>query len=380
MPDASTSRMLDQYAMSKGLKMVDDDDEEAATHHEMTADHELVIHIEHCKADRPSKMGSLKGCKENYETKARDIETVIKSLSLGAGTVSVHINEEKIHNELAGGPSPPAARGGKSPRAKSTPSMRVSVTTPLSPTSTSGTQTWRPPVRTRFGWQPQPTPEKKETWPRIGACEVTMQLRNTLLHTRYPTVTLASKIEAAMWPSKRLVAKRVEKSLQKLLADEKSEELRQEVARLKFEAAVKENEETPRSVMAKNKDLKKKKKKAEEEEAAAAEAAENERLRLEAEETQRLESERIEAARVQKEEEERIEAERLREKEEAERKQKEADDAAAAAAAAAAEAEASVKSPDRTSEGPIAGARPGGRKSLAERMAEKHGIALEQKS
>ena len=44
---------------------------------------------------------------------------------------------------------------------------------------------------------------------------------------------------------------------------------------------------------------------------------------------------------------------------------------------------ASVKSPDRTSEGPIsppAGARPGGRKSLAERMAEKHGIALEQKS
>ena len=67
-----------------------------------------------------------------------------------------------------------------------------------------------------------------------------MQLRNTLLHTRYPTVTLASKIEAAMWPSKRLVAKRVEKSLQKLLADEKSEELRQEVARLKFEAAVKE--------------------------------------------------------------------------------------------------------------------------------------------
>ena len=190
--------MLDQYAMSKGLKMVDDDDEEAVTHHEMTADHELVIHIEHCKADRPSKMGSLKGCKENYETKARDIETVIKSLSLGAGKVSVHINEEKIHNELAGGPSPPAARGGKSPRAKSTPSMRVSVTTPLSPTSTSGTQTWRPPVRTRFGWQPQPTPEKKETWPRIGACEVTMQLRNTLLHTRYPTVTLASKIEAAM--------------------------------------------------------------------------------------------------------------------------------------------------------------------------------------
>ena len=375
--------MLDQYAMSKGLKMVNDDDEEAATHHEMTADHELVIHIEHCKADRPSKMGSLKGCKENYETKARDIETVIKSLSLGAGTVSVHINEEKIHHELAGGPSPPAARGGKSPRAKSTPSMRVSVTTPLSPTSTSGTQTWRPPVRTRFGWQPQPTPEKKETWPRIGACEVTMQLRNTLLHTRYPTVTLASKIEAAMWPSKRLVAKRVEKSLQKLLADEKSEELRQEVARLKFEAAVKENEETPRSVMAKNKDLKKKKKKEAEEEAAAAEAAENERLRLEAEETQRLESERIEAARVQKEEEERIEAERLREKEEAERKQKEADDAAAAAAAAAAEAEASVKSPDRTSEGPIsppAGARPGGRKSLTERMAEKHGIALEQKS
>jgi len=136
--------MLDQYAMSKGLKMVDDDDEEAATHHEMTADHELVIHIEHCKADRPSKMGSLKGCKENYETKARDIETVIKSLSLGAGTVAVHINDEKIHHELAGGPSPPAARGGKSPRAKSTPSMRVSVTTPLSPTSTSGTQTWRP--------------------------------------------------------------------------------------------------------------------------------------------------------------------------------------------------------------------------------------------
>ena len=36
-----------------------------------------------------------------------------------------------------------------------------------------------------------------------------MQLRNTLLHTRYPTVTLASKIEAAMWPSKRLVAKQV---------------------------------------------------------------------------------------------------------------------------------------------------------------------------
>ena len=135
----------------------------------MTADHELVIHIEHCKADRPSKMGSLKGCKENYETKARDIETVIKSLSLGAGTVSVHINEEKIHHELAGAVVP-AARGGKSPRAKSTPSMRVSVTTPLSPTSTSGTQTWRPPVRTRFGWQPQPTPEKKETWPRIGAC------------------------------------------------------------------------------------------------------------------------------------------------------------------------------------------------------------------
>ena len=141
MPDASTSRMLDQYAMSKGLKMVNDDDEEAATHHEMTADHELVIHIEHCKADRPSKMGSLKGCKENYETKARDIETVIKSLSLGDGTVSVHINEEKIHHELAGGLSPPGARGGKSPRAKSTPSMRVSVTTPLSPTSTSGTHT-----------------------------------------------------------------------------------------------------------------------------------------------------------------------------------------------------------------------------------------------
>ena len=94
--------MLDQYAMSKGLKMVDDDDEEAVTHHEMAAEHELVIHIEHCKADRPSKMGSLKGCKENYETKARDIETVIKSLSLGAGMVSVHINEEKIHHELAG--------------------------------------------------------------------------------------------------------------------------------------------------------------------------------------------------------------------------------------------------------------------------------------
>ena len=375
--------MLDQYAMSKGLKMVDDDDEEAVTHHEMTADHELVIHIEHCKADRPSKMGSLKGCKENYETKARDIETVIKSLSRGAGTVSVHINEEKIHHELAGGPSPPAARGGKSPRAKSTPSMRVSVTTPLSPTSTSGTQTWRPPVRTRFGWQPQPTPEKKETWPRIGACEVTMQLRNTLLHTRYPTVTLASKIEAAMWPSKRLVAKRVEKSLQKLLADEKSEELRQEVARLKFEAAVKENEGTPRSVMTKNKDLKKKKKKVAEEEEArrkaeeeaeAAAEAETERLRLEAEEKERLEAEE------KQREAERIEEERVqKEKEEAERKQKEADDAAAAAAA---EAETSVKSPDRTSEGPIsppAGARPGGRKSLAERMAEKHGIALEQK-
>jgi len=211
-----------------------------------------------------------------------------------------------------------------------------------------------------------------------------MQLRNTLLHTRYPTVTLASKIEAAMWPSKRLVAKRVEKSLQKLLADEKSEELRQEVARLKFEAAVKDAEETPRSVMAKNTDLKKKKKKeAEEEEARrkaeeeaeAAAEAETERLRLEAEEKERLEAEE------KQRESERIEEERVqKEKEEAERKQKEADDAAAAAAA---EAETSVKSPDRTSEGPIsppAGARPGGRKSLAERMAEKHGIALEQKS
>ena len=75
----------------------------------MAAEHQLVIHIEHCKADRPSKVGCSRG---GAETKA-GTSRLTKARS--APAVSVHINEGKIHHELAGG-SPLAARGESSRR------------------------------------------------------------------------------------------------------------------------------------------------------------------------------------------------------------------------------------------------------------------------
>merc|ERR1711939_181632 len=83
------STLLGQFARQKGLATFDDDATEELRL--PLEHHELVVHVEHCTALRPSRTGSLRGSAQKYVDHFSQVEDVLRPLS-GAGIITVLAN------------------------------------------------------------------------------------------------------------------------------------------------------------------------------------------------------------------------------------------------------------------------------------------------
>ena len=200
--DPSRADVVDAVLKSKGLNSIMDIDNEEEPLLNLQAHHELVFIVELCEAQRPSKLGSLKGSHAKYEEEFARLEETLSSLA-GDGAISLHKWEPGMGGRVEGmamsmPTRPPAARpqSAASSRAASRPQSAMS----------RGGNAQR--MQALLG-----KPERMQ--PRIGAFEVSFKLINTVSHGTYGPVNLFSKIATGHWPgSGAKLVKRVQESLQ----------------------------------------------------------------------------------------------------------------------------------------------------------------------
>jgi len=118
--------------------------------------HRLIIHVEHCMAQRPSPMGSLQGAAERYASSFQ------------------HFQEAVLSHEMCG--AIPSA----SPEV-------VIVANNLG---------YRPP-----GSEENTTASGEPGWPRLGSFEVSVTLYDTRTGQRWGPITLFSKIASYKFPA-----------------------------------------------------------------------------------------------------------------------------------------------------------------------------------
>lgn len=171
---------------SKGMRGMDDLEAEGEPLLTLQSHHELVVVVELCCAQRPSKLGSLKGSHAKYEEQFNRMESIFDEVR-GSGTVSVQQWEA------------PSAGGSESSR----------------PSRPQSAQSYTRLAR----MQGLGSAVTERTAPRIGAFEVSCYLRNTTSNTNYPSCRLFSKLESGHWPgSGARLAKKAKLDLQPFLA------------------------------------------------------------------------------------------------------------------------------------------------------------------
>jgi len=168
--------LLHQFTKHKGLASFDDEEEEELLLPQ--GHHELVVHIEHCTAQRPSRTGSLRGSSQKYEDHTTQLKEVLQPLC-GDGSLRIAVNQQELSASADGSRRPrsrPASAGSGS-------GSRIAVPAPLQP-----------------AWPEQATRTGPPGWPRIGAFEVSLVLRNLQSNVNQPPEPVYSKLQTGRWP------------------------------------------------------------------------------------------------------------------------------------------------------------------------------------
>ena len=104
MPAASA---LDNFVKQQGVAVWGDDEDGAALLG-LLPPHELIIHVEHCVATRPSRTGSLSGSSQKYAEMFACLQAALKPLE-GQGGLTVVTNERTQATAEGAEALPPAA-------------------------------------------------------------------------------------------------------------------------------------------------------------------------------------------------------------------------------------------------------------------------------
>jgi len=203
--------LLQQFTKQKGLASFGDEEQEEELLLPQ-GHHELVVHVEHCTARRPSRTGSLRGSSEKYEEQAAQLREVLQPLS-GEGSLRLEVNRP----EHTGGAAPSRPQPRSRPASAGSGSSRSAVgPAPLQPV-------W---PENRNGSQ---------GWPRIGAFEVSFVLRNCQSQINQPSCAVYSKLQTGRWPAhgklKAHMASLLHEQLKQDERDFAGYEMRQAVAR-----------------------------------------------------------------------------------------------------------------------------------------------------
>jgi len=205
---------------SKGLQTLDDlDGPEEDPLLKLQPHHSLVFIVELCEAQRPSKLGSLKGSHEKYLDELSRLEQTVELLR-GDGAVEVIRWEPGMPVVPSSSSSMPQQTGG-AVMAGATPSggrrsrpqsAGVSRAASRPQSAAAGSQNAR--LRAYLGV----ADPSERLAPRIGAFEVSYKLVNTQSGQQYGPVEIFSKIRTGTWPgSPSLLLKRVHEQLQGFL-------------------------------------------------------------------------------------------------------------------------------------------------------------------
>lgn len=132
--------------------------------------HELHVHVEYCTAKRPSRTGSLRGSAATYVERFQQLNELFTSMA-GDATLDMAPNDPAHLGALAPGRRPMPAAG-----------------------------TARLPLQAA-AWPDQSWDSKtKQSWPRLGAFEVSLTLKNTQSGKCYGPRPVYSKLETRSWP------------------------------------------------------------------------------------------------------------------------------------------------------------------------------------
>jgi len=211
--DPTRADVVDAVLKSKGIATIDDLDDDgpqAPPLLTLQAHHDLVFIVELCEAQRPSKLGSLKGSHEKYEDEYSRLQASLDTELAGEGSCSFHKWEPGM-GAIQNAPARPPTGGGMSMGGvggRPSRPQSAATTRPSRPQSAMSTIS-----RNRFAGFPGAKPEQLA--PRIGAFEVSFKLVNTQSHKVYGPDLLFSKIECGHWPGGTAqLVKRAQKSLQ----------------------------------------------------------------------------------------------------------------------------------------------------------------------
>jgi len=212
----ATAAVEAEWLKSKGVSNIDD--LEADNEPQLLAlqeHHQLVVLVEMCQAQRPSKLGSLKGTHEKYEEEFMRLEATVALLA-GDGAVEVIKWEPSMPPFPGSGsssalPLPPPVTAGAAHGRRSRPqSAGAASRAPSRPQSAA------PGLRAYMGAN---GPTSERLGPRIGAFEVCYKLVNTRSGQQYGPVPVFSKISSGKWPGEpAILVKRVQEHLQGFLA------------------------------------------------------------------------------------------------------------------------------------------------------------------
>ena len=200
---------------SKGLNTLDDleNDDGADFLYELQPHHNLVVIVEMCQAQRPSKLGSLKGSHAKYEEEFSRLEATMSTLA-GNGSVELIKWEPGMPNVPSSSSAPPlgvTVLGGAGRRSRpqsagtAGPRSRPQSAAPSLPGGFARAY--------MGGGMSEP-----RLAPRIGAFEVCYKLVNTQSGQQYGPVEVFSKIGCGHWPgAPNIIIKRVQEQLQAFL-------------------------------------------------------------------------------------------------------------------------------------------------------------------
>ena len=179
------SSLLDAFAKQKGMCTIDDADLEPKRL-SLQQHHELSVAVEYCVAARPSKLGSLRGSSEKYESMYDSLEMALDELR-GGGGISLRKASPSEVNAAANS----ASRGALPP------------VTPVRPKSAAA----------RLGSSVKP----EDATPRIGSFEVLFTLVNCHTGHTYGPMQVHSKLQTRQWPLMQKLRQRIDMHLQHFL-------------------------------------------------------------------------------------------------------------------------------------------------------------------
>lgn len=199
---------MDAVLASKGIKTLDDLDGPDGPEPllELQAHHELIFLVEHCHAQRPSKLGSLKGSHEKYVDEFSRLEQTVESLR-GGGAVSVIKWEPGMPAVPVSSRFPSEPTGGRRSRPQSAGAARPHISRPQSASASS-----QNPRLRALGLN-----SEERTESRIGSFEVSFKLVNTQSGKQYGPIEVFSKIQSQCWFATNILLKRVQDRLQEFL-------------------------------------------------------------------------------------------------------------------------------------------------------------------